>query len=119
MKQYICVQDKLPLKFIIKALQRKIQLGSIECSERRLIGQPSELPTKELRHLPRKMPLQAYQTFQYVAPLGGIFLDKWRSTFAGSSDGKMNVQSACALTTLYRYSNGVTFLILLSLTYQS
>jgi hypothetical protein len=36
-----------------------------------------------------------------VVPRGGIFLGKWRSTFAGSSDGKMNVQSACALNTLY------------------
>jgi hypothetical protein len=37
---------------------------------------PSELPTKELRHLQRKMPLQAYRTSQYVVPRGGIFLDK-------------------------------------------
>jgi hypothetical protein len=36
-----------------------------------------------------------------MVPRGGIFLGKWRSTFAGSSDGKMNVQSACALNTLY------------------
>jgi hypothetical protein len=50
---------------------------------------PSELPTKELRHLPRKM---QPQTSQYVVPRGGIFLGKWRSTFAGSSDGKINVQ---------------------------
>jgi hypothetical protein len=35
---------------------------------------PSEFPTKELRHLPRKMPPQAYQTSQYVVPCGGIFL---------------------------------------------
>jgi hypothetical protein len=62
---------------------------------------PSELPTKELRHLPRKMPPQAYQTSQYVVPRGGIFLGKRRSTLAGSSDGKMNVQSACALNILY------------------
>jgi hypothetical protein len=34
----------------------------------------SELPTKELRHLPRKMPPQAYQTSQYVVPCGSIFL---------------------------------------------
>jgi hypothetical protein len=34
---------------------------------------PSVLFTKELRHLPRKMPPQAYQTSQYVVPLGGIF----------------------------------------------
>jgi hypothetical protein len=60
---------------------------------------PSELPAKELRHLPRKMPQQAYQTSQYVVPCGGIFLGKWCSSFAGSSDGKMNVQSACALNT--------------------
>jgi hypothetical protein len=31
--------------------------------------------------------------FQYAVPR------KWRSTFAGSSDGKINVQSACALNT--------------------
>jgi hypothetical protein len=67
---------------------------------------PSELPTKELGHLPRKMPQQAYQSSQYVVPHGSIFLGKWRSTFAGSSNGKMNVQSACALNTLY---NSITY----------
>jgi hypothetical protein len=41
---------------------------------------PSELPTKELRHLPRKMPPQAYQTSQHVVPRCGIFLGKWRSS---------------------------------------
>jgi hypothetical protein len=51
----------------------------------------SELSTKELCHLPRKMPPQAYQTSHYVVPRGFIFLGKWRSTFAGSSDRKMNV----------------------------
>jgi hypothetical protein len=35
---------------------------------------------------------QAYQTSQYVVPCGGIFLGKWRSSFAGNSDGKINVQ---------------------------
>jgi hypothetical protein len=35
---------------------------------------PSELSTKELRHLPRKMPSQTYQIFQYVVPRGGIFI---------------------------------------------
>jgi hypothetical protein len=45
--------------------------------------------------------VQAYQTSQYVVPRGGIFLGKWRSTFAGNSDGKMNVQSACALNIRY------------------
>jgi hypothetical protein len=35
---------------------------------------PSELPTKELRHLLRKMLMQAYQTSQYAVPRGGIFL---------------------------------------------
>jgi hypothetical protein len=29
--------------------------------------------------------VQAYHTSQYVVPLGGIFLGKWRSPFAGSS----------------------------------
>jgi hypothetical protein len=62
---------------------------------------PSELPRKVLHHLPRKMTPQAYQTSQYVVPRGGIFLGKWRSSLAGSSDGKMNVHSACALNILY------------------
>jgi hypothetical protein len=43
----------------------------------------------------------ASQTSQYVVPRDGIFLGKWRSTFAGSSEGKMNVQSACAPNILY------------------
>jgi hypothetical protein len=45
--------------------------------------------------------VQAYQTSQYVVPRGGIFLGKWRRAFVGSSNGKMNVQSVCALNTLY------------------
>jgi hypothetical protein len=36
--------------------------------------------------------LQAYETSQYVVPRGRIFLGKWRSSFAGSSYSKMNVQ---------------------------
>jgi hypothetical protein len=44
---------------------------------------------------------QAYQTSQYVLPRGGIFLGKCRSSFVGSSHGKMSVQSACALNTQY------------------
>jgi hypothetical protein len=36
---------------------------------------PSELSTKELHHLPRKMLPQAYQTSLYVVPHS-----KWRST---------------------------------------
>jgi hypothetical protein len=47
------------------------------------------------------MPPQAYKTSQYMVPRGGIFLGKWYSTFAGNSDGKMDVQSACALYTPY------------------
>jgi hypothetical protein len=43
--------------------------------------------------------VQAYQTSHYVVPRGGIFFGKWRSSFAGSSDGKMNVHSACSLNT--------------------
>jgi hypothetical protein len=43
---------------------------------------PSELPAKEPHHLVRKM-----------LP---------RGSFAGSSDGKMNVQSACALNIQYK-----------------
>jgi hypothetical protein len=46
--------------------------------------------------------VQAYQTSQYVVPRGGIFLGKWRSAIAGNTDGKMNVQSACALNTRYK-----------------
>jgi hypothetical protein len=45
--------------------------------------------------------VQAYQTLQYVVPRGGIFLDKWQGSLTGSSDGKMNVQSTCALNTQY------------------
>jgi hypothetical protein len=45
--------------------------------------------------------VQAYQTSQYVVPRGGIFLGKWRSSFAGNSDGKIYVQSAYALNTRY------------------
>jgi hypothetical protein len=41
--------------------------------------------------------VQAYQNSQYVVPRDGIFLGKWRSSFAGNFDGKMNVQ--CALNT--------------------
>jgi hypothetical protein len=44
--------------------------------------------------------VQAYQTSQYVVPRGGIFLGKWCSSFTGSSNGKMNAQSACALNPL-------------------
>jgi hypothetical protein len=51
--------------------------------------------------------VQAYQISQYVVPRGGIFLGKWRSSFAGHSDGKMNVQSACALNTQYNYNHKV------------
>jgi hypothetical protein len=43
--------------------------------------------------------VQAYQTSQCVVPRGDIFVGKWRSSFAGNSDGKTNVQSACALNT--------------------
>jgi hypothetical protein len=44
--------------------------------------------------------------FQYVVPRGGIFLGKWRSSFAGNSDCKMDIQSACSLNTLFIASNG-------------
>jgi hypothetical protein len=71
--------------------------------------------------------VQAYHTSQYVVSRGGIFssnirgihcaglssdfsvrgaalrhfLSKWCSSFAGNSNGKMNVQSSCALNTRY------------------
>jgi hypothetical protein len=35
-------------------------------------------------------------------PRGGIFLGKWLSSFAGNSDGKINVQAACALNIWYK-----------------
>jgi hypothetical protein len=41
------------------------------------------------------------ETSQDLVPRGGIFLGKWRSSFARSSNGKMNVQSACAPNTPY------------------
>jgi hypothetical protein len=37
--------------------------------------------------------VQAYQTSEYVVLHGGIFLGKWRSYFAGNSDGKINQRS--------------------------
>jgi hypothetical protein len=43
-----------------------------------------------------------------MVPRGGIFLGKWRSSFAGNSDGKINVQSACALNTGYICNISVT-----------
>jgi hypothetical protein len=52
-------------------------------------------------HIYTAFTVQAYQISQYVVPRGGIFLGKWRSSFAGSSNGKMNGQSACALNTRY------------------
>jgi hypothetical protein len=45
--------------------------------------------------------VQVYQTSQYAVSRGGIFLGKWRSSFAESSDGKINIQSACAVNTRY------------------
>jgi hypothetical protein len=48
--------------------------------------------------------VQAYQTSQYVVPRGDNFLGKWRGSFVGSSDGKMNVESICALNTQYIYA---------------
>jgi hypothetical protein len=47
--------------------------------------------------------VQAYEISQYVVPRGGISLGKWRSSFAGNSDGKMDVQSACAVNTRHVY----------------
>jgi hypothetical protein len=49
----------------------------------------------------RMLTAQAYQSSQYVAPRGGISIGKWRSSFAGNSDVKMNVQSACSMNTRY------------------
>jgi hypothetical protein len=57
-----------------------------------------------MRELYSVFVVQACQTSQYVMPCGGIFLGKWRRSFVGSSNGKMNVQSACALNTQY-YNN--------------
>jgi hypothetical protein len=58
--------------------------------------------------------VQAYQTSQYVVPCGGIFPGKWRSSFAGSSGGIMNVQSACALNTRYILSLFESYIMALS-----
>jgi hypothetical protein len=52
--------------------------------------------------------VQAYQISQYVVPRGGTFLGNWRSSFAGNSYGKMNLQSACALNTRYIGDNMAT-----------
>jgi hypothetical protein len=53
--------------------------------------------------------VQVYQASQYVMPCGGIFLGKWHSSFAGSSEGKMNIPSACALNTRYVLDFGKQF----------
>jgi hypothetical protein len=37
--------------------------------------------------------VQVYQTSQYVVPCGGIFLGKWRSSFAGSSECPISLRS--------------------------
>jgi hypothetical protein len=37
---------------------------------------PSELPTKELCYLPRKMPQQAYQTSEHAVPRESIFFSR-------------------------------------------
>jgi hypothetical protein len=50
--------------------------------------------------------VQAYQTSQYVLPRGGVFLSKWHSSFAGSFDCKMNIQSACDLNSRYFHIDG-------------
>jgi hypothetical protein len=47
--------------------------------------------------------VQAYQTSQHVVPRGAIFLGKWRSFFARSSESKMNAQSDCVLNTYLYY----------------
>jgi hypothetical protein len=60
------------------------------------------LSYKNNTHIYKVFIVQAYQTSQYVVPSGGTSLGKWRSSFAESSDGKMNVQSACALNTPYK-----------------
>jgi hypothetical protein len=59
------------------------------------------LLTQKQLEMYRMFIVQAYQASQYVVPSGGVFLGKWRSSFAGNSGGKMNVQSACALDNRY------------------
>jgi hypothetical protein len=50
--------------------------------------------------------VQAYQISPYAVPRGGIFLGKWRSSFAGNSDGKL--QARPTNTSLNRaYENGL------------
>jgi hypothetical protein len=51
--------------------------------------------------LAEKIAAAGLSDFSVHVQHGGIFLGKWRSSFVGSSDGKMNVQSACALNTQY------------------
>jgi hypothetical protein len=65
------------------------------------LGVYSKSEITDLKNMYTVFIVQAYQTSQYVVTRAGIFLGKWRSSFAGSSDGKMNVQSACALNSRY------------------
>jgi hypothetical protein len=64
---------------------------------------PSELPTRAAPHAKKNAAagLSDFSVCGAMVPRGGIFLSKWHSTFTGSSDSTMNVQSACALNTLY------------------
>jgi hypothetical protein len=62
---------------------------------------PSEPPAEELRHLPRKMPPRGTTDWYVWYACRWFLLGKCRSSFVGSSDGKMNVQSACPLNTRY------------------
>jgi hypothetical protein len=40
--------------------------------------------------------VQVYQNSQYEVPCGGIFLGKWRSSFAGSSDRLLSTRCLAA-----------------------
>jgi hypothetical protein len=53
--------------------------------------------------------VQVYENFQYVMQRGGILLVKWRSSFPGSSDGKMDGQLACAQNTRYYGSTALSW----------
>jgi hypothetical protein len=112
MLQAATSRDRVPMRWLLGqlAVTRATSVFSIyrvfRAQADRTFILPSELPTKELCRLPRKMPPQTYQSSNYVVPGGGIFLGKWRSSFVGSSDGKMNVRSACVLNTRYNVVNG-------------
>jgi hypothetical protein len=64
---------------------------------------PSELPAKVLGTA-EKNATARHHVLRSLISLQRQFSGKWRSSFVGISDSKMNAQSACALNTWYMHA---------------